>query len=91
MLKIISQCDIKHTMSLLIKVNKVRFEGLDIITSITARPIRLVAILMANVCLDVPNCRYSIFLAEFDILLSIFRIKGNVVDVSECKSKSLRI
>jgi hypothetical protein len=63
-LKIIDQCDIKHILTsqttLITPVLKI---STYIITCIMARPVGLACDTSYNVCLDLQNCRYSIYIS----------------------------
>ena len=60
--KFIAQSDVKHIMTSHIKtITSVLKVWIDIITNITARPIALTEILAIMSCLDLQNCRFSIY------------------------------
>ena len=59
-LKIIDQCDIKHIMTLSIKTIVSVF--MDSTNVITALPTQTLCDTIDNVCLDLYNCHYSIFI-----------------------------
>jgi len=62
---------------MLLKKTNISFEGLNsnIITSVTARPIRLRAMLVIMSCLDLHNCRYSIL---------VYNLNPNILSCVRC-------
>ena len=74
-LTIICQCDVKYIMMLLIKtIMSVLKVSTYIITSTTARPIRLAEIL-AIICVDFHTCHYSIYIVELVVSSTYYIIR----------------
>ena len=73
--KFFIQSDIKHIMTSPIKtIMPVLKASVDVITNITARPYRTHWDINDNVCLDLQNCHYSIYMCNWsykDVLFSL--------------------
>ena len=72
-LKIIGQCDMKHTIDVSDKNNNIRFEGLNIHRYYHSLSYHTLCDTSSNVCPDLQNCSYSLYVFILAVCTTFYK------------------